>query len=448
MTSLVAFAGLVDELLDWFCAVCDGPRLAYGRIVNPPKPPALLGPMEDGRGQSTRQWVPSRRNLLRIVKLLEYYHRVRGRRQSVSLAELARAVEAGREEWVLSSSLVRNCAYFHEYGRCWKRGMPRQRYLKLEVRYPWQTLADVIDVLGCGEEGGADVELVVKAFYSLCPGFNRMLPKGLSRLEDLFRAFPGTFEVSREGKVRCLAPFENPEPDIPGWWRNDVNTREDLEGIVALADADSKYPGARIGHGIPVGVLYEWGRERYSHVACWGSLSAFRRFLFAFRKSGYYVLKKDRVCYRGWPRTPGTRIDAVKTVIRVIGEADGFASCDGVADVVNRWVPGFGGVLDGRGLVGYARRLKTRPFVLEGESRIACRWYLDWGVKKHVACWYYTRYLEKRRVLGEGIALLRGDSDRDFGACKHSRAAAWMAWFVVEWTGVVRRIAGASGAGA
>ena len=65
-----ALAARVDGWVDGFCAACDGPRLAYGRIV---KPPALLGPMAGGR-QSTRHRVPSRRKLLRIVRLLEYFH--------------------------------------------------------------------------------------------------------------------------------------------------------------------------------------------------------------------------------------------------------------------------------------------------------------------------------------------------------------------------------------
>ena len=430
MKSLVEFAGRVDGLVDLFCAVCDGPRLAYGRIVNSPKPPALLEPMSE-RG---RHWVPSRRKLLGLVEVLGYFHAVRGHRQSVSLAELARAISSGEEERMPSVSSLHRYPYVREYSRRIRRGEPTQRYVRLDVNDPWEALGDVMGVLDDGDGAGADVDLVVKVFYSLCPGFNKLLPNGLSSLRELFAAFPGTFKVSAEGKVRCLTRFENPAPEIPGWWRNDVNTREDLEGIVALADADSNYPGARIGRGMPVGALYEWGRERYSHVACWGSLSAFRRFLFAFRKSGYYVMKDGRVSYRGWPRMPGTRIDAVKTVIRVIGEADGFASCEAVADIVNRWVPGFGGVLDARGLVKYAGRLKNRPFVLEGESRIACRWYLDWSVKKHLACWYYARYLEKQRVLGEGIALLQGNSDRDFGTWKYSKVAAWVAWLVVART--------------
>lgn len=71
---------------------------------------------------------------------------------------------------------------------------------------------DVIDVLGRGEAGGADVELVVKTFYALCPDFNKLLPKSLSDLRDLFAAFPGTFEVSPQGSVRCVADFDDPQP--------------------------------------------------------------------------------------------------------------------------------------------------------------------------------------------------------------------------------------------
>ena len=124
MGILSAFTDCVDGWVDGFCEACDGPRLAHGRIVNPPKPTALLGPMAGGL-QSPRRWVPARRKLLRIVKLLAYFHRVRGSRESVSLAELARAVDAGREEWLLSNSLVRSCSYFHEYRRRIKRGVPR-----------------------------------------------------------------------------------------------------------------------------------------------------------------------------------------------------------------------------------------------------------------------------------------------------------------------------------
>ena len=295
------------------------------------------------------------------------------------------------------------------------------------MRDPWRTLADVIDVLGRGEAGGADVELVVKAFYALCPGFNKLLPKGLSGLRDLFAAFPGTFAVSPQDKVRCAAPFDDPLPEreIAACYRSDVHTREDLEGLVSLAQAAASYPGAKSGSGIPVEALHAWGRARHAGVPCWRGIGSFRRFLYAFRKSGYYRLGEGKVFSDGW-RGAGCRIKAIRTVIRVVGEADGFASCATVADIVNRWVPGFGGRLDEAGFVRYVRDLKGGDFVLDGDDRIADR-LVSHDVRGHVACRYYARYLAKQRVLGEG--LLRGDSRRDFGACRY----AWVAWSVVEW---------------
>ena len=89
-----------------------------------------------------------------------------------------------------------------EYSRRHKAGEPRQRYLKLDVVNAWETLADVIGVLGDGEDGVADVALIAEVLYSLYPGFNKLLPKGLANLRDLFAAFPGTFEVSRRTE-RC-----------------------------------------------------------------------------------------------------------------------------------------------------------------------------------------------------------------------------------------------------
>ena len=430
----VAFAECVDKAVDWFCAVCDGPRLAYGQMIDPPKPPTLVGPMDEGG----RRWVPSRRNLLRLVEVLEYFHAVRKHRQLVSFAELARAVCEGGDERILSASFLRGCPYVREYSRRRRPGEPRQRYVKLDVKKPWETLGDVIEVLNDREGGGADVDLVVKVFYSLCPGFNKLLSKGLSNLRDLFVAFPGTFEVSSDGKVRCVAPFDDPEPEreISGCYRNDVHTREDLEGIVSLADAAAKYPGVKSGYSISVGALYAWGRERYLDVPCWRSISSFRRFLYGFRKSGYYRLGEGKV--RSYGRSGSyCRIEAIRTVIRVVGEADGFASCETVADVVNRWVPGFGGNLDKDGLVMYVRGLKGRQFVLDGERRIADG-LVAYDVRGDVACWYYSRYLAKKKVLGEGVAVLRGSSGRDFGTCKFSKVAAWVAWLVVEWSRELR----------
>ena len=219
---LTGFADRVDGLMEWFCMVCDGPRLAYVRMVWPQAPPTLLAPVSERRGR----YVPSKQKLLGLAEMLEYFHAVRGKRQSISLTELARAIKE-EDEWRLPAvaSLCRY-PYVWEYSRRRKRGEPRQRYLKLNVWNAWETLADVIGVLGDGEDGGADVDLVVRMFYAICPDFNKKLPKGLSNLGELFAAFPGTFEVS-SGKVRCVAPFGDPRPEseITGSLLSDVHTR-------------------------------------------------------------------------------------------------------------------------------------------------------------------------------------------------------------------------------
>lgn len=418
----------VEGWVDWLCAVCDGPRLAYARLVSPPTLPTLLAPVREGG----RRGVPSRRNLLRLVEMLAYFHAARGKRQSISLTELARAIGTEDEERLPAVSSLHRYPYVREFSRRRKSGEPRQRYLKLEVRNEWETLVDVMGVLGDGEDGGAEAALVAEVFYSLCPGFNRLLPKGLANLQDLFTAFPGTFEVSAAGKVRCLTPFDDPRPEgeIAACYRNDVHTREDLEGMVSLAQAAARYPGVKSGSSIPVEALHAWGRARHAGVPCWRGIGSFRRFLHAFRKSGYYRLGEGKVLSYGW-RGAGCRIKAIRTVIRVVGEADGFACCATVADIVNRWVPGFGGRLDKAGFLSYVRDLKGGDFVLDGDDRIADR-LVSHDVRRHVAFWYYARYLAKQRVLGEGLALLRGDSERDFGACRYSRVAAWVAWSVVE----------------
>lgn len=241
--------------------------------------------------------MPSRHSLLRLVEILAYFHAVRGNRLSISLTELARAISKEDEARLPPVASLHRYPYVREYSRRRKAGEPRQRYLKLDVRNAWETLADVMGVLGDGEKGGANVDLVAEVFYSLCPGFNKLLPKGLANLRDLSAAFPGTFEVSSEGKVRCAAPFDDPRPEheIAACYRSDVHTREDLEGIVSLAAAAARFPGVGNASGIPVEALYAWGRERYSGVPCWGSLVSFRRFLYAFRKSSYYRLAEGTV---------------------------------------------------------------------------------------------------------------------------------------------------------
>ena len=377
--------------------------------------------------------MPSRRNLLRLVEVLAYFHAVRGNRQSISLTELARAIRKEDEERLPSVASLHRYPYVREYSRRRRTGEPRQRYLRLHVWNAWETLADVMGVLGDGEDGGADVDLVARVFYSLCPGFNTLLPKGLRNLQDLFAAFPGTFEVSSEGKVRCVTPFDDPRPEreIAACHRDDVHTREDLEGIVSLAEAATSYPGVKNGSSIPVEALYAWGRERYSGVPCWGCLGSFRRFLYAFRKSGYYRLAEGKVRSDGW-RGNGCRIKAIRTVIRVVGETDGFASCETVADIVNRWVPGFGGHLDKARLVKYVRALRGRDFVLDGDSRIADR-LATFDVRWHVACLYYRRYVAKQAALGAGLRFLQGAAPDDYGDCRYSRWVAWMVWILLCW---------------
>ena len=368
---------------------------------------------------------------MRLVEMLAYFHTVRGNRQSVSLTELARAISVEDETNLPPVASLHRYPYVREYSRR-KTGEPRQRYLKLDVRNAWETLADVIDVLG-DHKGGADVDLTARVFYSLCPGFNKLLPKGVRNLGDLFAAFPGTFEVSPERKVRCVAPFGDPRPEreIAACYRNDVHTREDLEGIVSLAAAGARFPGAGNSPGIPIEVLYAWGRERYSGVACWGSIVSFRRFLHAFRKSGYYRLAEGKIRSDGW-RGHGCRINAIRTVIRVVSEPDGFASCETVADLVNRWVPGFGGHLDKLRLVRYVRDLSGRDFVLNGDSRIADR-LAAFDLRGHVACLYYPRYLAKMAVLGAGLRLLGGEAPDDYGDCRYSRWVARVVWSVLRW---------------
>lgn len=418
MSLLGAFAARVDGWVDAFCAACDAPWLAYERIVNPPKPPTLVGPPETGP-RSARHWVPSKRRLLQTVRLLEYFHGVRGTRQSVSLAELERAAEAGGHRWLLLNSLVGGCNFLQEYRRRIGQGLPRQRYVRLVVRYPWKALADVIDVLGRGEAGGADVDLVERAVYSLCPEFRKVLPRGLRSLRDLLAAFPGTFEVSSEGRVRCLAAFDDPRPEseIATCHRHDVHTREDLEGIVSLARAAAGYPGVKTGSGIPLEALHAWGRKRYPAIPCWQNIGSFRRFLYAFRKSGYYRLAEEKVLSHG-RRGAGCRIEAIRTVIRVVGEADGFADCETVADIVNRWVPGFGGRLDKAGFVRYVRNLKGGDFVLAGDRRIADRLAAH-NLQGHVACRYYARCLAKQKALGEGLAFLWGHAEKGAGVSRY-----------------------------
>ena len=429
MRSLAVFADGVDGLVDWLCAVCDGPRLAYARMICPPTPPTLLGPASE----SGRRWVPSRRNLLRLVEVLAHFHAVRGSRQSISLTELARAISMEDETRLPPVASLHRYPYVSEYSRRRKAGEPRQRYLKLDVRNAWATLADVMGILGDGEGGGADADLVARVFCSLCPGFNKLLPKGLGNLGDLFAAFPGTFEVSPERKVRCVAPFDDPRPEreIAACYRNDVHTREDLEGVVSLAAAAARFPGVGNAAGIPVEALYAWGRERYSSVPCWGSLGSFRRFLYAFHRSGYYRLGEGTVRSDGWIGH-GCRIKAIRTVIRVVGETDGFASCETVANIVNRWVPGFGGHLDKARLVKYVRDLSGRDFVLDGDSRIADR-LAAFDVRRHVACLYYPRHLAKKAALGAGLRFLRGEAPTDYGDCRYSRWVAWMVWSVLRW---------------
>ena len=293
----VAFAECVDEAVDWFCAVCDGPRLAYGHWIDPPKPPTLVGPMDEGG----RRWVPSRQKLLRLVEVLEYFHAVRKHRQSVSFAELARAVYEGGDERILSASFLRGCPYVREISRRRRPGEPRQGYVKLDVKKPWETLGDVIEVLNDREGGGADVDLVVKVFYSLFPGFNKLLPKGLSNLRDLFVAFPGTFEVSSDGKVRCVAAFDDPEPEreIPGCYRNDVHTREDLEGIVSLADAAAKYPGVKSGYSISVGALMPGGGNVIWMSHAGGVLAALGVFCMVFARVVITDLERAKFAVTG-----------------------------------------------------------------------------------------------------------------------------------------------------
>ena len=427
MRSLAVFADGVDGWVDWFCAVCDGPRLAYAHMVCPP-PPTLLEPVS----VNGRRRVPSRRNLLGLVEVLAYFHAVRGNRQSISLTELARAISQEDEARLFAVASLHRYPYVREYARRRKSGEPRQRYLKLDVRNAWETLADVMGVLGDGEGGGADVDLVARVFYALCPGFNKLLPKGLANLRDLFAAFPGTFEVS-SGKVRCVAPFDDPRPEreIAACYRNDVHTREDLEGMVSLAAAAARFLGVGHAAGIPVEALYAWGRERYAGVPCWGSIGSFRRFLYAFRKSGHYRLADGKVRSDGW-RGNGCRIKAIRTVIRVVGETDGFASCETVADIVNRWVPGFGGNLDKARLVKYVRDLSGRDFILDGDGRIADR-LAAFDVRWHMACLYYPRHLAKKAALGAGLRFLRGEAPDDYGDCRYSRWVAWMVWILLRW---------------
>ena len=403
-----AFPALVDTLVHRFCAACDALRLAYVQISRPPKPPALIEPRTtDRRGPPP----PTRQDLLRLAHVLRYVHVLRKRRQSVAVADLARAISQDGNNRPLSTSFLRKCPYLSVTSRRFRGDRLCRPYVGLKVNDPWQTLADVIDALADPHGGHTDVDTLKEVFYALCPAFNRRLPKGIPTLHDFLTAFPGTFDTSTPGTVRCLAPFDNPDPEVEiARYRHDVHTPEDLDAIISLANAAMTYPRPAVSRAaIPVEDLYAWGRNSQPPLPCWQSPAGFRQFLRTFRHSRYYRLTNDRVRI-DFPYRPQARINTVRTAIHVLADRDGYASCEAVARVLNRSIPGFRAALDAGGLVAYVRGLKSQPFVLDGETRLTERYLATLPTRflhADLASHYYPRYLAKRQAVADGLARLR-----------------------------------------
>lgn len=202
-----AFPALVDTLVHRFCTACDAPRLAYAQISRPPKPPALIEPRTtDPPGQRRGPPPPTRQDLLRLAHVLRYVHVVRKRRQSVAVADLAKAISQDGNSRLLSTSFLRKCPYLSVTSRRFHG----DRHVRLKVDDPWRTLADVIDALADPHSGRTDVDTLKKIFYALCPAFNRRLPKGIPTLSDFLAAFPGTFDTSTPGGFPCRHPGRRP----------------------------------------------------------------------------------------------------------------------------------------------------------------------------------------------------------------------------------------------
>ena len=104
---------------------------------------------------------------------------------------------------LMSDSIV--YPYVSEYYRRRKAGEPRQRYLKLDVRNAWETLADVMGILGDGDDSGAYADLVARVLYSLCPGFNGLLPKGVATCKTCSLLSQGLSRCRRRGGTPCGA---------------------------------------------------------------------------------------------------------------------------------------------------------------------------------------------------------------------------------------------------